>query len=171
MERWINFSNYVAESSDRAKIAWRRYPDEILQGEVEVLLRMHGIYASHNTIVAAAAILKMYSKHTDVFYISDSSSRQYDAGIGKLLFNRIRDRSSREEEARKTMKVWMSSSLEDFLSSLEKLVRFNAKAHHIVPLNDLLSFCSRWENDPERNVRNISSGYFSAIPKEDKTSE
>lgn len=168
MEKWVNLSKYIEESSDRAKIAWKRSPDEILQGEVEVLLRMHGIYVSRNAMLAASSVIQMYVKNTELFYISDGSKRQYDAGIGKLLFNRFQDRSNPEAEARKTMKVWMSSDLEGFLSSLERLVRFNAKSRNLVSLNELLSFCSNWERDPERNIRTISSGYFTAHPKPKK---
>lgn len=169
---WVpGLSRLIYESSPKTKIAWKRYPDEILEGEVRYMLERNGASVYPGEIILVSRVIKMYVDNPDLFYIPESAEQsKRDAGIGELLKNRTKGRSEEENEARKIMKVWISSDLESFLNSISSLLRFNAKQRRIVSLNDLFRLGRSHEFNPERTIQNISSGYFYARqPKSENT--
>lgn len=162
---WIDFSNYVIQLNDRTKIAWKRYPDEVLFGEIKILLARFGIKPSVNVVNSTVKVVKMYVENQNMFYTTDNHNFYSDASIGKMLNERVKGRTNPDNEARKTLKIWLNSSQDDFLNSLETLIRFNKKSNKIIPLNELLYFCAYYENNVEKRIEQVSYGFFNSNVK------
>lgn len=161
MDKWNEVASYILkEVNERTKIAWRKSKKEVLYGEIEYVLRMHGIKPTRERVFFVIDIVQMYLRNPELFYVSEDTKYITDAGIGKLLYYRFKDRSNPDDEVRKTLKVWLTSSLEDFLHSLNTLVRFNAKNNNIIALNELFNFCNFWENNQDQKIIAVSSGYY-----------
>lgn len=159
---WIpGVSRAIYESDKKTKIAWKRYPEDILEGEVRYMLERNGATAYPSEVLLVSRVIKVYVNNPELFYIPEEKGQnKKDAGIGELLKNRVKGRKKEEDEARKIMKVWLNSDLDGFLNSIASLIRFNAKHEGIIPLNDLFRLCKNQEMNPGRNIQNISSGFF-----------
>lgn len=158
-EKWRDFSEYIFSVSEKTRIAWKRYPDSILFGEIKTILAMNGLRTSQEQIFIATKIIKIYANNSESFSISKDSYSS-DAGIGKFLHNRLKNRSNVDEEARKMLKVWLTCSTESFIEHLDRLVKFNKKSNDSLRINDLLYFLSYWENDQADKIIKISNGYY-----------
>lgn len=164
-DKWIEISKAIVDSSRSEQLRWRKTPVSILKGEASSMLNMHGMKAYDSSVLALEFILRAYSNSPELFYLPEEGDNGYSAGLGKVLYSRVRGLADEDKVANGHLKTWVSSDQETLLKLyLPRLFEYNRRARRPVriPLPALLSVLASWDVQRDRHVTAITAEYFNA---------
>jgi len=160
--KWLAFTQLVTEASDRTKLRWRKAEPAVFAGEITVLLNRSGLKSYPETLNAVIAILKLYAKNSNNFYVEEERNKPA-ASLGKLLWKRFQGLTQSEDNANSLLKVWLKASPEDFQNiHLTRILSYN-NAHsnpERIPLNSLFELAANWSHNTERKITAIATEFY-----------
>lgn len=157
----FNIAALIVNSGRPAHLRWRATPDAILRGEAREIIKAHNVYPTEERVTALTALMSLLAKTPEAFTMEAGPYLQ--TGVGKALHERVRGLSNAEGVAARTLKIWNSSSVEDFTRiHLPSLVRYAtaSRKHLTFSAPNLLEALFIWNEQKPRVMQSISEEYF-----------